>query len=154
MSFLKYGNEDCVIQGAIVVGRGSGCHLRLTDPKASRKHLMVWPEGDGDFAMDLESGNGTSINGVRLSTKTPQRLNPGDLIQVGTAVVAYHEGHPMQMTLHVPASLLEAESDLVTMGGTGQDAGQVASLRPAADHVASKTVADQPTPPIIRTQGR
>jgi pSer/pThr/pTyr-binding forkhead associated (FHA) protein len=39
--------------------------------------------------IDLESTNGTLLNGVFLSPDTPARLADGDLIQVGQVMVRY-----------------------------------------------------------------
>ncbi|MEI6043897.1 MAG: FHA domain-containing protein [Chloroflexota bacterium] len=60
--------------------------LNLDDGAASRRHFSIWKEkSDGFFyVQDLESSNGTSLNGQDLEPGTPTRLNQGDIIKIGT----------------------------------------------------------------------
>src|SRR5690625_3221868 len=62
--------------GAVVVGRGAGADLVLTDPQLSREHLQVRDRGGRVRLRDLGSVNGTRIvlaRGVPV-TGAPPRL--------------------------------------------------------------------------------
>lgn len=61
-------------------GRGSNCDVVLSEKKASRKHFEVRRQGLSFFLKDLDSANGTLVNGNRV---TEIELMAGDLIQVG-----------------------------------------------------------------------
>jgi hypothetical protein len=59
------------------VGRHDSCDVRLTSPRVSRRHArLVYREGIW-IVHDLESTNGTSVNGVVVGRC---RIQPGDEI--------------------------------------------------------------------------
>lgn len=76
--------------GARTVGRAVGADFILDAPLVSRVHcrLTVLPGGALEVR-DLESTNGTFVNGERVTTA---RLAPGDRLQVGrTELVALRD---------------------------------------------------------------
>lgn len=60
--------------------------LNLDDSAASRRHLSIWKEdSDGQFyAQDLESSNGSTLNGRDMEPGAPTQLHNGDVIKIGT----------------------------------------------------------------------
>ena len=69
------------IASATVVGRNAGTGIRLDDDEfASSQHARIEPRQDGVWVEDLNSTNGTFVNGERI---TAERLNPGDVVRVG-----------------------------------------------------------------------
>jgi pSer/pThr/pTyr-binding forkhead associated (FHA) protein len=63
------------------LGRATGADFILDAPLVSRVHCRVTVSADGDLDVkDLDSTNGTFVNGNRVSIA---RLIPGDRIQVG-----------------------------------------------------------------------
>lgn len=62
------------------VGRASDCNVRVVHRTVSRRHAELWREGDTLYLHDLNSRNGTFINGVRVATST---FSLGDTIQMG-----------------------------------------------------------------------
>ena len=69
----------------ITVGRGGGCALVLADDQyASTVHARVFRQGNDLFVDDLESRNGTFVNGKRISSTT--KLRRGDQLQFGGTV--------------------------------------------------------------------
>jgi hypothetical protein len=64
----------------LVIGRDPGANLVVEDPGVSRRHLMLRREQDGWTAVDLESTNGTYVNGWRIARA---RLGPADEITLG-----------------------------------------------------------------------
>lgn len=64
----------------IIVGRGSGAHLRLTDEGVSRRHARLVHARGQYFLEDLDSSNGTFLEGRRIH-RAP--LMEGDLVQFG-----------------------------------------------------------------------
>jgi hypothetical protein len=62
----------------VTVGRGSTCDVQLRGhPKISRVHLSVFPEGKGVVLCDLNSSNGTFLNGMPLSPGEEVRVSYG-----------------------------------------------------------------------------
>jgi len=92
MAFLKVyvgGTERTVFLGdqPVVIGRDVGCDIPIPDLKISRRHCVIEPaEGGGWRVRDLESGNGTRINGRQISSHDLARE---DVLEVGDAKVLF-----------------------------------------------------------------
>jgi hypothetical protein len=72
----------------VCVGRLASCDIRLADANVSREHAAFVREGAGWAIEDLESTNGTYLNGERVSF---ERLRNGDVVSVGASELVYHE---------------------------------------------------------------
>jgi Nif-specific regulatory protein len=68
------------------VGREAVNCVCLVDPSVSRRHALVVRDGDGFKVTDLESLNGTFVNGVPVSER---RLEHSDQIAVGDVVLLF-----------------------------------------------------------------
>jgi len=76
---------DVPLSGSrIVVGRMDDCPVHLDDPTVSRKHAAFVRRGDDWWVVDLDSTNGTRVNGVNAAE---QPLRPGDRVEFGDAAV-------------------------------------------------------------------
>lgn len=70
----------------VTIGREEGNTLRLNDERISRFHAKVQQE-DGDVILtDLESTNGTRVNGAPIQIR---RLRPGDQISLGRSMLLF-----------------------------------------------------------------
>lgn len=78
------------ITGPVVLGRGEGADISIPDPSISALHVRVTPEEERLLVEDLDSSNGTQVNGIEISR--PAHCNPGDKLRFGNVVVAI--GHP------------------------------------------------------------
>jgi len=66
----------------ILIGRSNDANIRIAyDDFCSRKHALLYWEGNICFIEDLDSTNGTFINNERISQKT--ELHDGDIIGLG-----------------------------------------------------------------------
>ena len=72
-----------ILNGSMCVGRSpKECDVFCDDRTMSKQHFMLSMEKDGNmYITDLESTNGTSVNGVRIRTKW--KLMPGDEVFAG-----------------------------------------------------------------------
>ncbi len=73
------------------IGRGSDVEFRLTDTEISRRHARIKRRGGDVLVEDLNSTNGTFVNGEQIEV---QKLADGDKIQVGTTTIlkfSYHD---------------------------------------------------------------
>ena len=61
-----------------------------TDGEISREHARIIQQGDQFWLEDLNSTNGTFLNGQRIVT--PTMLHPGDQIRIGHCVLQFHVG--------------------------------------------------------------
>ncbi len=81
--------HDVALRGdQVVVGRLSDCQICLADTNVSRRHAAFISIDDGWAIEDLESTNGTRLNGQPV---TRARLRDGDIIEIGLTQLAYHE---------------------------------------------------------------
>src|SRR5262249_47025497 len=71
--------------GETLIGRDVACTLRFNDPSVSRKHLRLVRRQDHVFVQDLESTNGTTVNGRPV--KGAIRVEDGDEILIGSRQV-------------------------------------------------------------------
>jgi hypothetical protein len=67
----------------IVVGRGPDMDVPVWDRSVSRRHAQIDWRGDAWVIRDLESTNGTKVNGARLGNADVIYLTPGDRIEIG-----------------------------------------------------------------------
>jgi pSer/pThr/pTyr-binding forkhead associated (FHA) protein len=69
----------------LLIGRHSHCDVRVSDTDVSRRHATLSLDL-GDWCLDdLQSQNGTFVNGVRIARW--QQLNDNDQIRVGTTLM-------------------------------------------------------------------
>lgn len=70
------------LDGVITIGRAADCTLDVDDDYASSRHARLVPQADGGWVLeDLQSTNGTSVNGVRIAG--PVRVTSADVIRIG-----------------------------------------------------------------------
>ena len=65
-------------QGKVIIGRSPECDIRIDNPAISRKHATIEFMDGVYVATDLNSSNGSFINGDAL--KAPTQLKPGDVL--------------------------------------------------------------------------
>jgi len=69
---------------SLSIGREPINDIVLRDPEMSRRHLRIIPQGNGYLVEDLNSTNGTHVQGRRITS--PTRLNHGDVIGLGDTI--------------------------------------------------------------------
>ena len=67
----------------IVFGRSNDCQVRIPAADISRHHCLIEVSEDAVVAEDMDSRNGTYLNGQRI---TKAELSAGDVLAVGTTV--------------------------------------------------------------------
>ena len=91
------GMERRIPTGRLRVGTGAGSDLCLTDPTVSRLHFEIVVKKGGLRLVDLDSTNGTFVNGVRVYDA---ELSAGGTITVGaTALRVEVAGEPVRVEL-------------------------------------------------------
>jgi len=74
------GTTRPLIDGEVSIGRDQASGFCLSDPKVSRRHCVIRQEEHGYALADLESHNGTFLNGIPVKH---QEIRQGDRIRVG-----------------------------------------------------------------------
>ena len=80
----KQVSADLKRRDTVVIGRGLDCDIVINDAKASRKHCRL-TRGESAFILeDLNSKNGTYVNGERITQ--PIALQPSQTFKIGDTV--------------------------------------------------------------------
>ncbi len=70
------------------IGRGQHCDIIINDITVSSEHLEVFNDDEGNvFITDLNSSNGTFVNGMRITGS--EKLNQNDIVKVGNSVLPW-----------------------------------------------------------------
>src|SRR5688572_23349902 len=71
----------------LLIGRDANAQLHLTDRDVSRRHAIIERISTGAFVIrDLESSNGTRVNGSRVDEHV---LSIGDRIHIGPELIIF-----------------------------------------------------------------
>jgi pSer/pThr/pTyr-binding forkhead associated (FHA) protein len=91
---LESGGErrEIKVTGPLTVGRSQTATVYLDDKTLSREHTQFFLQNGRLFVKDLQSKNGTYLNGALL--QRAEALKPGDRVKVGVAAftVAHEAG--------------------------------------------------------------
>ena len=106
---------------AITVGYHSSNTLSLPLPQVSGYHARLTQEGSDYFVTDLQSTNGTYVNGEQVIDHTPVKL--GDLIGLGSysfefddEILTYFDKAEAERALFDPSRWTEGDSERLTLG--------------------------------------
>jgi pSer/pThr/pTyr-binding forkhead associated (FHA) protein len=91
----------------LVIGRDDLDAFQLEDESLSRRHFMVVRDGEDCFIQDLDSQNGTWVDGRRANDA---RLRHHDCILAGRTLFVFSEG-PVQMRVRPVIKPRSAFSD-------------------------------------------
>ena len=83
---LPNGQRFTLGEHLVSIGRRPECNIVLGDPKVSREHAEIRPQGDGYVVVDLGSTNGTLVNGVRITERV---LRDGDEMRFGSTQIRF-----------------------------------------------------------------
>jgi predicted component of type VI protein secretion system len=126
----------------VTIGREEGNILRLNDERVSRFHAKVQSDNGEIILTDLESTNGTRVNGNVIQIR---RLRAGDRIGVGRSLLLF-------------GSDKEIAERRVTLSGTSAAAGGATCFMPGTVHANAPLEPEpdldlQPTDKITSTGG-
>jgi hypothetical protein len=76
-----------VLAGSLLIGRHPINGLVIREPAVSRVHAWIGSSDGAYFVADAGSRGGTWLNGKKIERRT--RLNEGDVLQVGSAQIAF-----------------------------------------------------------------
>src|SRR5687767_6679856 len=68
----------------LTIGRHSSNQVQITDQRASRYHCVIEKSGEGLIIRDLDSSNGTKVNGRVVKSV---RIGDGDVVQIGATLL-------------------------------------------------------------------
>lgn len=79
--------EYYILDDEVSIGRGNDNKIVIKDPYVSKKHLKIVKDEGNYYLVDLNSANGTFLNGDRIMDVV--ELKNGDRIRVGQVEFLY-----------------------------------------------------------------
>lgn len=138
--------------GSTTVGRSRTCGVRLDDLAVSRNHAMLSRDGERVTVKDLESSNGTFLNGARLGTEV--ELADGDVVAIGETEIVFRRvpiaaavPPPDLSTRYMPRP---TSSEAIAIGDV-MPVGEVLAQPPAAWEKTNHGPAVRPRPVAVPT---
>ena len=98
----------------VTIGREEGNSIQLNDERVSRFHIKIQEDHDKLVLTDLESTNGTKVNGEDISLRI---LRHGDMIMVGRSVLLYGSSE------QIAARLAKLRGEELQGNGSGLEPG-------------------------------
>jgi hypothetical protein len=84
----------------ISIGRARNCDVVLRNPSVSKLHAHIRKEPNGSWVViDLNSHNGTVVDGMRVSGSHPVPLKIGEQITFGGMTVRVVDAHQLYLVL-------------------------------------------------------
>ncbi len=87
------------------IGRSSRCDLQLDDENCSRKHLLLTWDGRSARVKDLDTRNGTRLDGVALQEAV---LSEGGLLEIGRTRLTFAGSGTLAVDVALQVARLEA----------------------------------------------
>lgn len=91
------GARVLLTANAVIIGRGLDCDYRIDDANVSRRHCMLRLEDGQWHVRDLESTNGTTVNGNTIGERA---LEHGDSLSLGGVVLKFIGGETVEARYH------------------------------------------------------
>lgn len=123
--------------GEKTLGRDPNSDFHLNDIEVSRKHALVRIDDDGIWLTDLESTNGTKIDGVELVPYEESQLQLGQIFSMGNFILQIDE----------PSRFYQAPSAVSGKPGSDEILAPVVSAE-SAQTVFEADAAISPSPPL------
>jgi len=92
----------------MLLGRSEKCAVYIADARASRRHAQIAWDGETATLTDLDSANGTFLNGRRITA--PETLRDGDEIAIASAVFTFHDPDATLRAANMPLLVVDARS--------------------------------------------
>jgi hypothetical protein len=132
-------------QSTVAIGRSTGNDIVLDTTAVSRYHVTITFQNQQAVLRDLESVNGTYVDGVRLEANEPFVLRGGEEIQIGDIRLILHPASDMlsavadttqRITFSQPTYRIELEGPemAVSPGAHVQAVLTIDNLSDEADH--------------------
>ncbi len=97
LEFIKGANQGTrqeLVGERIVCGRNADCGVVLNAPAVSREHAVIRKIGGKFYIEDMNSRNGTELNGPTNKIKVRTALKDGDQICICGNVMIYYDAAP------------------------------------------------------------
>jgi FHA domain-containing protein len=81
------GKRHPLVKARTVIGRGSDADITIADAGTSRRHVEILWDGERAMVRDMNSTNGTLLNGVKV---VEAALPPDSTVTIGRTDIVFH----------------------------------------------------------------
>jgi len=121
-----------------LIGRGEGCHMRAQSDAVSRRHCVFVTSENEVVVRDLNSRNGTIVNGQRITEETV--LLNGDTVRIGPLefeiCIEAKPGKPKRPAVNDLKDMLARTAEAASSSSTTMEVGDITKWLDEADAVA------------------
>jgi predicted component of type VI protein secretion system len=113
---LERGRVFDSLETPVTIGREDDNSIQLNDERVSRFHSKIQEDGDRIILTDLDSTNGTRVNGRPIQLRV---LRPGDQVAIGRCLLLYGSRAEIAEFLGTadPLRMLDTTPELGTASG-------------------------------------
>ena len=122
---LERGRVFQSLETPVTIGREDDNTIQLNDERISRFHSKIQEDGHRIILTDLDSTNGTRVNGRPVQLRV---LQPGDQVAIGRCLLVF--GSHAEITDHLGIDPHRTQQD--TTPGIGNAAGATLNLQPTS----------------------
>ncbi|HUQ70300.1 MAG TPA: FHA domain-containing protein [Planctomycetaceae bacterium] len=140
---LERGRVFADLVTPITIGREDDNDIQLNDDRTSRFHAKLQDDGGQVILTDLESTNGTRVNGHPVQMKV---LQPGDLVAIGRCVLLF--GDPPGWNVDADDDPRATGQTAVFDSGVDIGTGDVDFLSPPMLHNDRENLFPSGAPPV------
>ncbi|MBF0299637.1 MAG: FHA domain-containing protein [Oligoflexia bacterium] len=90
--------QEIELKDGITFGRSSKCNIVLKDADVSSRHMRIHIEDGQYFLIDLDSSNGTKINGKKITPMNKLLLIKNDFINIGKTTYLFYRQNNINNT--------------------------------------------------------
>ena len=91
------------------IGRSSKNDMQINDIAVSRQQLKIFKIGEKLYVEDLESTNGTLLNGERITPRKRYHVGEGDTIAIANTIMHVNGGPPKKLSSKEPDNKREGK---------------------------------------------
>ena len=84
----RAGREE-ITSDNYIIGRNAGLRTWISGSGVSREHAAIINMGSNYIIRDLNSKNGTKVNGIKLVGNQDVPLNDGDVIEIPSLTITF-----------------------------------------------------------------
>lgn len=141
------GKKIKVVGPEVLIGRDDNAGIRIGSDDVSRQHCLLTPTEHGVTVRDLDSRNGTFIDGVPLGANEDAQLSVGSSLTVGPMTFQLATTHPRKASKPEDAAAKQGLSDDdISTWLTEADTGEILSASDTTIVVGREP--KRPAPPI------
>lgn len=146
---LERGRQFENLSVPLTIGREEDNAVQLNDERISRCHMKIQQDGERIILTDLDSTNGTRVNGLPVQMTV---LRPGDLITLGRCVLLYGSKEEIRRHCHEAHQLAIERQCFTELAAPPVD--PVGSSSVAPEHSSSRwDLFDEHGQPVIAFPG-